>query len=587
MKKLDKKGILAPKMAPIDHSTIDKLRDEIKFRYKVEKIFGDISTYLVFSSNFEKAIDYYLSELASLYHDFMVDSIAVCIFDEPVNDEIMVFAWNSERCSKKKYEHKEFPIRDLPWLKQELQNGHEIILNCDFNYPDDAGVEKNFIEEYEIESLIGIPIFTPEYLAGALVIINLTSYYIWEEKELRTLRILADILGTSIYRKKTEETLSRSRDYLKEQVARKTKDLLSEKKRIELILNTIKDGVLVLDTEGKATIVNDTAKNFFYKIFNKEVPEGTNFVLSTGNPIFDAIRDLFISYESKEITIKPKKGMYLQFVSGGGNFPVVSPFETIIEFRDVTRFIEFDNMRKRFISTVSHELRTPITVINQSISNYERYGKRLPEETQTKLISSISRNAQLLHELIEDLLLISRIDERKLKFNWQEYSPNLVLTEVIDQLEPRRKLKNIQVSTTVNTHSTLIGDPKRIAQIFRIILDNSLKYSNEGDSISVEAIESYFGPYNPQSIEGILLKFTDTGVGIHEEDLPKLFNRFFRSTLVNNVSGSGLGLGIAKELIKLHDGDIFVESKFGEGTSVFLFIPRLSKEKIEKLDVKI
>ena len=587
MKKLDKKGILAPKMAPIDNSTIDKLREEIKFRYKVEKIFGDISTYLVFSSKFEKAIDYYLSELASLYHDFMVDSIAVCLFDEPVNDEIMVFEWNSERCSKKKYEHKEFPIRDLPWLKQELQDGHEIILNRDFNYPDDAGVEKIFIEEYEIESLIGIPIFTPEYLAGALVIINLTNYYTWEEKELRTLRIFSDILGTSIYRKKTEETLSKSRDYLREQVARKTKDLLSEKKRIELILNTIKDGVLVLDAEGKATIVNDTAKNYFYKIFNKEVPEGTNFVLSTGNAIFDAIRDLFISYESKEITIKPKKGMHLQFVSGGGNFPVVSPFETIIEFRDVTRLIEFDNMRKRFISTVSHELRTPITVINQSISNYERYRKRLPEETQTKLISSISRNAQLLHELIEDLLLISRIDERKLKFNWQEYSPNLVLTEVIDQLEPRRKLKNIQVSTTVNTHSTLIGDPKRIAQIFRIILDNSLKYSNEGDSISVESFESYFGPYNPKSIKGILLKFTDTGVGIHEEDLPKLFNRFFRSTLVNNVSGSGLGLGIAKELIELHDGDIFVESKFGEGTSVFLFIPRLSKEKIEKLNVKI
>lgn len=560
------------------------MKDEIKFRLKVEKIIGDISTYLVFSSDFNKAIDYFLSELASLYHEFMVDSFVVCLFDEPVNDEILIFAWNSERTLSHKKDFTKLPIKDLPWLKQELLDGREVILNRAFNSTNDIMKEKRFIEEFGIESLIGLPIFTPEYLAGALVIINLTNYYNWQEQEIRTLRIFTDILGTSIYRKKTAETLSKSRNYLKEQISRKTKDLLAEKKRIELILNTIKDGVIVLDIEGSITIINDTAKDYFFNILQKKIPEGSNLVLSTGHPIFDTIRDLFLSHELKEITIKAMKGMYLQFVSGGGKFPAISPFETIIEFRDVTRFIEFENMRKRFISTVSHELRTPITVINQSISNFERYRKRLPEETQIKLISSISRNAQLLHELIEDLLLVSRIDERKLKFNWQTYSPEQVLAETLDQLEPLRKLKEIKISISISDDLKLIGDPKRIAQIFRIILDNSLKYSNDGESIFIGASDSYKGLYNPQKKNGILMKFSDTGIGIHEEDLPKLFNRFFRSTLVHHVSGSGLGLGIAKELIKLHDGDIFVESKFGEGTTVFLFIPKLSKEKIETLN---
>ena len=583
MKKLNEKENFNSRIISNNSTIIEKLKDEIKFRLKVERIFGDISTYLVFSIDFDKAIDYFLSELAILYHEFMVDSFVVFLFDEPVNDEIMILGWNSERALSHKKDFTKFPIQDLPWLKQELLDGREVIFDRASNSLKDTMKEKRFFEKFGIESLIGLPIFTPEYLAGALIIINLTKFYNWQEQEIRTLRIFADILGTSIYRRKTAETLSKSRDYLKEQVSRKTKDLLAEKKRIELILNTIKDGVVVLDIEGKTTIINDTAKNFFSKILQKEIPEGSNLVLSHGHPIFDTIRDLFMSHESKEITIKPMKGMYLQFVSGGRKFPMINPFETIIEFRDVTRFIEFENMRKRFISTVSHELRTPITVINQSISNFERYQKRLPEETQTKLISSISRNAQLLHELIEDLLLVSRIDERKLKFNWQEYSPNQVLADVLDQLEPRRKLKNIKISTSINDDFELIGDPKRIAQIFRIILDNSLKYSSDGDSIFIEASDSYSGPYNPQKMKGILMKFSDTGIGIHEEDLPKLFNRFFRSTLVNHVSGSGLGLGIAKELIKLHDGDIFVKSKLGEGTTVFLYIPKLSKQKIEQL----
>ena len=569
-------------MSTFEQTSLDKLEERIKFRLKVEKTFGDISTYLVFSSNFKQAIDYFLSELANLFHVFMVDSVIVCLFDEPVNDQIMVFSWNSERILRQGKDMNDFPIQNLTWLKQELQAGREQVFLNERDFPDDASVEKEYTREVGIETLIGMPIFTPEYLAGALILLNFVSTHSWQEEDLRTLRIFADILGTAIYRKKTEETLSKSRDYLKQQVARKTKDLLAEKKRIELILNTIKDGVIVLDKDGKVTMVNVTAKSYFYRIFKKELPLGANLVLSTGHPFFKTTRDLFLSSEPKEITIKPKIGLHLQFVSAGGKHPELSDFGTIIEFKDVTPFIEFDNMRKRFISTVSHELRTPITVINQSISNYEKYGKRLPEETQMRLISAISRNAQLLHELIEDLLLISRIDERKLKFNWQEYHPNPIIDEVLAQLEPRRKMKNIDTVTSISVNSPLIGDPKRIAQVFRIILDNSIKYSNEGGSITIEGIDNYVGKYNPQETEGVLIKFSDTGLGIHEEDLPRLFNRFFRSTRVDHISGTGLGLEIARELIIMHEGEIFIESKLNGGTTVILFFPRLSKDFLEK-----
>lgn len=570
------------RMSSFEQSSLEKLEERIRFRLKVESAFGDISTYLVFSGNFEMAMEYFLSEVANLYHAFMVDSVIVCLFDEPVNDEIMVFSWNSARILRQGKDMNHFPIQNLTWLKQELQEGREQVLLAEYDFPDEASVEEKYIQEVGIETLIGLPIFTPEYLAGALILLNFTSSRTWQEEDVRTLRIFADILGTAIYRKKTEETLSKSRDYLKEQVARKTKDLRAEKKRVELILNAIKDGVLVLDADGKVTMVNETAKAHFYKIFKKELIVGSNLVLSTGHPLFSTVRELFLSDEPKEITIRPRKGLHLQFVSAGGKYPELTDFGTIIEFRDVTPFIEFDNMRKRFISTVSHELRTPITVINQSISNYEKYGKKLPEEIQTRLISAISRNAQLLHELIEDLLMISRIDERKLKFNWQKYHPNQIIQEVLAQLEPRKKTKKIAITSSISINSPLVGDPKRIAQVFRIILDNSMKYSSEGDSVRIEGIDDYIGKYNPHKNDCVLITFSDSGIGIPEDDLPKLFDRFFRSTQVDHIPGTGLGLEIAQELVKIHEGDIFIESKLGVGTTASVLLPRLSKDILEK-----
>ncbi|MCK4848743.1 MAG: hypothetical protein KAT16_06970 [Candidatus Heimdallarchaeota archaeon] len=563
-------------MPSSDPSSMERLQERLEFRLQVEKLIGEISTYLVFSSNFDKSVKYFLSELADLYHLFMLDSIIVCLFDEPENYQTKVISWNSERIIRQGKEFKHFPINILTWLKGELQEGREHMLHNDFEFPEEAFVEKQFIKEVGIETLIGLPIFTPEYLAGALLLVNFTSFANWEEEELRTLRVFADILGTAIYRKKTEETLSKSRDYLKEEVSRKTKDLLGEKRRIELILNTIKDGVIVLDADGKLSMANKTAREYFSKIFDKEIMEGFNFILSSGHPVFETVRRLSQSDEALTITIEPIPGMYLQFVSAQGKYLELPSLGSIIEFRDVTPFIEFENMRKQFVSTVSHELRTPITVISQSISNYEKYGDKLPEKTRTKLISAISRNANLLHELIEDLLLISRIDERRLKMNWQEYYPEQLLNEVLEQLEPRRKAKNIQITSNLSINTPLKGDPKRISQIYRIIVDNSLKYSNEGDSLFITIEDDYHGVYNSKEQLGVLLKFKDTGIGILEKDLEKLFERFFRSSKVSHIPGSGLGLGIAKDLVEMHEGEIFVESEVDIGTTIIIFSPRLS-----------
>ncbi len=561
-----------------EETSFEELEEKINFRLKVEKTIGDISTYLVFSSNFEMAIKYFLSEIAELYHFYLVDGAIVCLFDEPVNNQTLVLEWSSDRIKSKGINFKGFPIEDLIWFQNQIKEGQELIFHEEFEFPPEAEAEIDFLKKLGVEMLIAFPIFTPEYLAGAFILVNILNYHTWQEEDIRTIRLFADILGTTVFRKKTEETLSKSRDYLKMQVERKTKDLTIEKRKIELILNTIKDGVLVLDEAGKVILTNDISRKLYYQIFNQELIIGTNLVLSTGNLFYDTVKELFLSEDPKEISIEPKSGLHLQFVSAKGTYPELASIGTIIEFRDVTPFIEFDNMRKQFVSTVSHELRTPITVITQSINNYEKYGDQLPENTKAKLFSAISRNAKLLHELIEDLLLVSRIDERRVKFHWQDYDIEQVLSDVIAQMEPRAKAKSIKISKSIKVETTLFGDPKRMAQIFRIILDNSMKYSHTGNIITINGSDDYKGEYNTNGVNGIILQFSDTGIGISEEDLPKLFDRFFRSKRVSHISGTGLGLGIARELVHLHKGEIFIESRLNYGTNVIVFLPRLNKE---------
>jgi signal transduction histidine kinase len=226
---------------------------------------------------------------------------------------------------------------------------------------------------------------------------------------------------------------------------------------------------------------------------------------------------------------------------------------------------------------VSHELRTPISAIVQSTSNIEKYKDRLSEAQKDQLLDIIANNAKLMTQLIEDLLLTSRLDEQRLKIEWKVYQPFEVLQIVLNQLESLRKSKTITIQVDVNENLELLGDPKQIGQIFRIFLDNALKYSNEETTVQVAAIDHYKGKYNSHGCDGVLLHFHDSGRGIREKDLPYLFERFFRSEDVHQIPGTGLGLAIAQELTSLHQGEIFVESMFRKGSTFFVFLPRLSK----------
>ena len=182
--------------------------------------------------------------------------------------------------------------------------------------------------------------------------------------------------------------------------------------------------------------------------------------------------------------------------------------------------------------------------------------------------------------------MLSRIDEKKIRIERLEYYPSSLVEEILNLMQPIGKDKNFTFQVNIPKDLRLYGDPKRIDQVFRIFIDNAMKYSNNRGSIIIQATDNYNGVYNKQGKKGVLFEIIDEGIGISEKDLPRIFNRFFRSDQVSHIPGTGLGLSIARELVNLHDGEVFVTSKLGKGTNFSIFLPRynnnLNWEKISK-----
>ncbi len=238
---------------------------------------------------------------------------------------------------------------------------------------------------------------------------------------------------------------------------------------------------------------------------------------------------------------------------------------------------EAEESLERFVSTVSHELRTPISVLIMSLDFLNNHSDSVTPDVIKKLEEGIKRNIYLLKELVDDILTLSRIDERKIKLKWEEYNLLTIIDDILTLMEPIGNAKNITFSVDVDKNIKLYGDPTKIDQIFRIFIDNAIKYSRESNKIEIRAINHYKGKYNIDEKDGVLFQIKDYGVGISEEDLPSIFERFFRSEQVSDIPGTGLGLSIAKELLDLHGGEVWAQSDYGKGSTFSIFLPIIEK----------
>lgn len=226
---------------------------------------------------------------------------------------------------------------------------------------------------------------------------------------------------------------------------------------------------------------------------------------------------------------------------------------------------ETERMKNEFISTVSHELRTPLTAI-------KGWGETIKlaqndDELVNKGLDVIVNESERLSDLVEELLDFSRMESGKLSLKVSQIDIVKELTEVLEVFESRSSREGIDLITDIPMRSIIInGDKNRLKQSFVNIIDNSFKYNQKGGFVKVSL--------NVDN-KKVVISITDNGCGISKHDLPKIREKFYKAN--NSARGSGIGLAVTDEIIKMHSGEMIIESNIGNGTKVSIVLPRNNK----------
>ena len=340
--------------------------------------------------------------------------------------------------------------------------------------------------------------------------------------------------------------------------SKKTKDL-DINNRIFLHMT---DGIIAFDMDGKIILINPAAKKLL-----SISPEDSSFKEVFGKFKLDINMEKIIYLEnwtSTEERIEVEDRYVKAFFAPFRN-EKDRPAGVITVLQDITEHVKLDNMRKEFIADVSHELKTPIT----SIMGYADtllegdYDK----EIRQKFLNVIATEARRMAKLVTDLLTLSRYDNNKNKLQKEQFDLGELVKKCQDKLAIEIKKKNHEVNCFVTADvPPVYADKGDIERIVLNILSNSIKYTGENGKISIYVGFVYNDAY---------IKVLDNGIGIPEEDLSRIFERFYRvdKARTREMGGTGLGLSIAKDLLDKNGGSIDIKSIVGEGTEVVIKIP--------------
>ena len=354
--------------------------------------------------------------------------------------------------------------------------------------------------------------------------------------------------------------------FIKSDEKTELKDKLSEvstkKNQIETILLHMTDGSIAFNMSGEIILINPAAKKFL-----SISPEDNTF------------NDIFKKFE---IDINMEKIIYLEsWTSTEKRFQVddryvkvfFAPFKNeedrpdgvIAVIQDITEHVKLDNMQKELVADVSHELKTPITSIMGYADTLLEGG--YDEETQQKFLNVIASESRRMARLVTDLLTLSRYDSNKKKTQKEAFDLGELVKKCQEKLAIEIKKKNHTVNCFVTADVPLVyADKDDIERVVLNIMTNSIKYTQDGGEIKIYVGFVYNDAY---------IKIFDNGIGIPEEDLSRIFERFYRvdKARTREMGGTGLGLSIAKEILDKNGGSIDIKSKVGEGTEVVIRIP--------------
>ena len=342
--------------------------------------------------------------------------------------------------------------------------------------------------------------------------------------------------------------------------------LTAERNQATAILEAMTEGVLALDATGRVAAVNAAAAALFQ----------ADPAQIRGRPLIEAVRHHELNRLAQqvlrdrqpaeaELSVFAPTARTLQARAVSCESEDPQGPRLVIVLQDLTALREYERLRREFVANVSHELRTPLTAI-RGLTETLLEGALEDPANNRRFVSLIDEDSLRLTRLIDDLLQLSQLESGAHKPALQPVAVRALVERLLPTLRPEIDKRRLTVAVEVGAAVRAQADPDRLRQILLNVLQNAVKYNREQGTVRITAAP-----------EGAMLRVSvaDTGIGIPEADLPRLFERFYRVDKARSreLGGTGLGLSIVKHLVESHGGRTGVASRFGEGSTFWFTVP--------------
>ncbi len=386
-----------------------------------------------------------------------------------------------------------------------------------------------------------------------------------------------DHLTLVVRRALEKQRLQEETRRLQEEQARNLYNLALEQSRMHTIVNCMADGVLVTNREAEVVLCNTTLK----QLLGLETP------LPQPGPLKVYLDDAALQGAIEKLLSAPpgnpgkcisqeldRSRVHLRALSAPFMGPERQVLGTVTVFHDITSFKELDEMKNDFVRMVSHELRAPLAAIKQQHSVILDGLAGELSAKQVELLSRAQAKIQGLLDLINDLLDVAKLEAGRGQLEQAPLQLGEVLAEVVELL--RAKAENQQVTLELELPADLPlirADRRSMEEIFTNLVSNAVNYSPDGGRVTLSGVSH--GDY-------LEVRVQDTGIGIEAEEVPKIFDKFYRvkHPKTRQVIGTGLGLSLVKGLVEAHRGAVEVESEVGRGTAFRVLLPTVAGGKV-------
>lgn len=371
------------------------------------------------------------------------------------------------------------------------------------------------------------------------------------------------------FNKEANSFINQSVDQLANRLQEIDKTHSIQQDRLRTLVENMGSGLMFIDERGIIRIVNRTYKEIF-RLNTSDYLNRPYYEVITGKPISDLIEEVFMTEQKvRRQLLIPLSIERRHFEVYGA--PIIGSYNEwkgiLLVFHDITELKNLELMRKDFVANVSHELKTPITSI-KGFSETLLDGAMQDEQTLQSFLSIILKESDRLQSLLQDLLDLSKIEHDEFILNKQQFCINELLQDIYVLLARKAKEKRIQLTFHLSEKPVLLnGDFHRLKQVFINLITNAIAYTAQDGEVTIRLIEKQ---------HDVVVKVSDTGIGMKEEELPRIFERFYRidKARSRDSGGTGLGLAIVKHLVEAHDGEITVQSEVGIGTEFTVKLPK-------------